>query len=436
MADWLPIFIFLVELEKLQSEYHSQFQFIDETRQEAPIYDWITIDAFADVHRQQRMLIDDLMRIELELLRMALARDQRTKYKPPKHKKPPRKGKKKKKQRESVDLVTERGLENCYQELKAMNVSDVYLITAMKKFSNFTIDWEIIINSLSLQIIRKYPRRSLKDFIGDHNFAATEMRALNKPTVAHYGDIKSLLRNLIVGMGPISELPKVKSICISGPPKCGKKLLVDALCTEMNAVVFNLSANIVQKIEFESLSETLSLVIQVAKRLQPSVIFIDGAHKPFIRKIPAEEVGEEPRKLGKFLYAKILNKISDDDAVILWVGFNFVQYFSLIFKNIYHNFSIGCSNQPWNSNYVSMRKCYQKFISFPAELDYGTALMTWQAGLRKNRVLDFDASALATVTRNYAIGDILEFINEHVDLRRRMRWATHWLMQHWWWALN
>lgn len=126
MADWLPIFIFLVELEKLQSEYHSQFQFIDETRQETPIYDWITIDAFADVHRQQRMLIDDLMRIELELLRMALARDQRTKYKPPKHKKPPRKEKKnKKKQRESVDLVTERGLENCYQELKAMNVSDV-----------------------------------------------------------------------------------------------------------------------------------------------------------------------------------------------------------------------------------------------------------------------------------------------------------------------
>lgn len=256
------------------------------------------------------------MRIELELLRMALARDQRTKYKPPKHKKPPRKGKKKKKKkRESVDLVTERGLENCYQELKAMNVSDAHLITAIlqltEKFSSFHCI------SLSSQIIRKYPRRSLKDFIGDHNFAATEMRALNKPTVAHYGDIKSLLRNLIVGMGPISELPKVKSICISGPPKCGKKLLVDALCAEMNAVLFDLSASIVQKLEYESLSEILSLVMQVAKRVQPSVIFIDGAHKPFIRKIPPEEVGEEPRKLGKFLYAKIVNKISDDDAVIL-----------------------------------------------------------------------------------------------------------------------
>lgn len=223
------------------------------------------------------------------------------------------------------------------------------------------------------------------------------MRALNKPTVAHYGDIRNLLRSLVLGMGPIGELPKVRSLCIVGPPKCGKKVLVDALCTEMDAVVFDLSAKVVKHID--DLSSTLSLVMQVAKKLQPSVIFVDGAHKPFIRKIEPEDVAEEPRKLGRFLLAKIARKISDDDAVLL----------------------MGTTNQPWNCNYVSLRNCFQKFVSFPAKLDYGTALMAWQVGLRSKRVHDFDASALATVTRNYSTGDILELIDKHVDLRRRMR---------------
>jgi IQ and AAA domain-containing protein len=104
------------------NEADNQWQFIDENRHEAPIHDWITLDAFADVHQQQRLIIDDLMRIELELLRLALSRDQRTKYKPSKRKNP-KKQKKKKKQRESIDLVTEQGLEERYQELKSMNVN-------------------------------------------------------------------------------------------------------------------------------------------------------------------------------------------------------------------------------------------------------------------------------------------------------------------------
>lgn len=237
----------------------------------------------------------------------------------------------------------------------------------------------------------------MSDFIGDQNFAAPELRAMNKLPIPHYGDIRNLIRSLVLGMGPIDELPRVRSLCIAGPAKCGKKLLVDALCTEMDAVVFDLSAKVVKQIN--DLSTTLSLVMQVAKKLQPSVILIDGAHKPFIKRTPPEEVDEAPRKLGRFLRAKIVKKLSGRDAVLL----------------------IGITNQPWNCNYVSLRKCFEKFVTFPGELDYGTALLTWQVGLRNKRVRDFDASALASVTRNYSTGDILEFIDGHVDLRRRMR---------------
>lgn len=267
--------------------------------------------------------------------------------------------------------------------------------SALTHFSKKNINF---LNPIYIQIIRKYQRRSLDEFIGDQNFAATEMRALNRPTFApHYGDIKNLLRMLLLGMGPIDSLPKIKSLCICGPPKCGKKLLVEALCSEMDAVVFDLSAKIVKHLD--DLSTTLSLVMQVAKKLQPSVIFVDGAHKPFIRKIAPEEIVDEPRKLGRFLFAKIAKKISETDAVLL----------------------LGTSNQPWNSNYASLRACFQKFISFPAQLDYGTALMVWNEGLRRKRIYDFDASALAMVTKNYSTGDIFEIIEKHIDLKRIMK---------------
>jgi IQ and AAA domain-containing protein len=238
----------------------------------------------------------------------------------------------------------------------------------------------------------------LDDFIGDQNFAANEMRNLNLSSwTPHYGDLKNLIKTLLLGMGSIQNLPKINSLCICGPEKCGKKLLVEALCNEMDAVVFDLSSKIVKQLD--DLNTTLSLVIQVAKKLQPSVIFVDGAHKPFIKNITPDEIADEPRKLGRFLFAKITKKISATDAVLL----------------------IGTTNQPWNSNYASLRACFQKFITFPAQVDYGTTLMIWNEGLRKKKIYDFDTSALAAlamVTRNYSTGDILDLIDKHLDLKR------------------
>jgi hypothetical protein len=62
------------------------------------------------------------MRIELELLRAALAKDRKKKYVRAKPKKP-KKGKKKKKKREPEDVTEGRSLEDCYEELKSLNVN-------------------------------------------------------------------------------------------------------------------------------------------------------------------------------------------------------------------------------------------------------------------------------------------------------------------------
>lgn len=238
----------------------------------------------------------------------------------------------------------------------------------------------------------------MDDFIADEYFAASELRKMNKNPPPSYGDVKNSLRSMVLGMGPL-ELPKVKTLCIAGPPNCGKKLLVDALCTEMNAVMFDLSAKnvapIVDMIEF------LALVMQMAKKLQPTVIFIDGAHKPFIRIMSDEEQFEFPRKLGRFLLRYVVKKLSSEDAVML----------------------ISTTNQPWNCNYFQLRQCFEKVVIFPPLLDYGTALMTWNKGLQSKRVYNFNASPLAQVTRKYTVGDILDLIDDHVDLQRRMKWV-------------
>lgn len=46
------------------------------------------------------------------------------------------------------------------------------------------------------------------------------------------GEIRQILRNTILGMGPLN-VNRVKSLCLAGPPLTGKKFLVNAMCTDM-----------------------------------------------------------------------------------------------------------------------------------------------------------------------------------------------------------
>lgn len=113
---------FSAELDETFATFKNDWKFIDKlkNRVEAPIWEWVTIDAFADVQKELRLIVDDFMRVELELLRVALARDTKQRYIPLKHKKP--KKEKKKKRHESVDVTEGRSLEECFEELKSLNV--------------------------------------------------------------------------------------------------------------------------------------------------------------------------------------------------------------------------------------------------------------------------------------------------------------------------
>lgn len=112
--------------------------------------EWISIDKYAEAHQELRLIVDELMRIEYELLRAALAKDQQKKYKPQKKKKQKSKKEKKnkKKKKGPPNLLEEKSIEELYKELEEM------------------------------KIIKKYNKCSLDEFTGDMNYKAYEERQL------------------------------------------------------------------------------------------------------------------------------------------------------------------------------------------------------------------------------------------------------------------
>ncbi len=160
--------------------------------------------------------------------------------------------------------------------------------------------------------------------------------------------------------------------------------------------MFDLSADKI--VHVQKMKYFISMVEQVAKKLQPSVLFIDGAHKPFIKKMTPEEKALKPKKIGKHLFKKLVKSIGPNDRVML----------------------MGTSNEPWNCKFGKFKKCFEKFVIFPGAMDYSTSFLVWHKSMVKINLHDFDCSTIANLTRRYGPGDIIEIIEKQLSLRRRM----------------
>lgn len=109
--------------------------------------DWITETNYADVHQALRLEVDKLLRLEMELLRKALCKDRKIKYKAPKAPKKAKKGKKSKKKKETHMKIEK--LEKLYDRFVSMNV------------------------------IIPCPKVNMDDLIGDLNYAAHDQRNID-----------------------------------------------------------------------------------------------------------------------------------------------------------------------------------------------------------------------------------------------------------------
>ncbi|KAL0278258.1 UNVERIFIED_CONTAM: hypothetical protein PYX00_000124 [Menopon gallinae] len=358
-------------LAKAEKDYRDYWLDLDETKnyEQRFIYDLVKDEKCWELSMEIRKVVDEAMRLELEVLKDALQKDQNPKKKR-KRKKPKKpKGEKKKKKK---DPTEDRTVDDLFTEL----------------FKN--------------GIIREYEEAHLKDYIGERSYSAFELRNRLQDAPPCMGDVKDLILQLCIlplGSRRIHQLsPVTRSVCLIGPEHSGKEFLARIVCTETAAVLFDLTPeNTAGKYEgAANLRMLLHLVEKLSRLLQPSVILVDGAEKLFYKKVPKDQKKFEPKRLGKML-TKIVKGIKQDDQVLV----------------------LGISSFPWLCPKVKLVKTYDKFIFVP-QPDYGTYLVIWQKLLTRYHGLpkDFDFSCLARVSTGYSLRTIMDVVEAVLTPKR------------------
>ncbi|XP_043471559.1 dynein regulatory complex protein 11 [Leptopilina heterotoma] len=372
---------FLPQLVQANEIYLETWKDKDESMNQAqgPYIDMIQAEKTREVEDEVRLVVDHTLRGDIEALQAALDRDRGFKGRRSKktQKRVRRSGKKNKKKKEK-DLTPDRTLESLFEEL--------------------------LVNG----IIKFYPEVKLDNFKGEKSFSNYELRDKEKDPLPTLGDIRQLLIEyciLPLGNEIVREhTPLVRSVLIAGPHGSGKKMIVNAICTELGATLFDITpANIAGKYPGKTgLIMLLHLLSKVSKLLQPSVIFMDGAEKPFVKKVPKSDK-TDPKRLKKDL-SKLVKNITNEDRVIL----------------------IGTSSSPWEGDQKLLYQTYDKVIFIPRP-DYGSMSLIWKELLYKYAGISrqFDTSGMAKVCDGFTIGTVLSSIKEVMTTKRMVQLRVH-----------
>uniref|UniRef100_A0A8B9TV14 IQ motif containing with AAA domain 1 n=1 Tax=Anas platyrhynchos TaxID=8839 RepID=A0A8B9TV14_ANAPL len=242
--------------------------------------------------------------------------------------------------------------------------------------------------------------RRLKDstlyaWTGEYSYLGTTLRQVDIEPVPSLADVRQLIA--LYGILPLGsqtvheKAPLVKALLLAGPAGVGKKMLVDAICTETGANLFNLSAsNIAGKYPGKSgLQMMLHMVLKVAKQLQPSVVWIGETEKTFYKSVPKAEEQISPKRLEKIL-PKFLKALKAQDRVLL----------------------VGTTRRPFDANLKPFCKVYQKIIMIPRP-DYASRFVLWKHIIQQNGGVItnlLNISCLAKVSDGFTQGHIVQVV--------------------------
>ncbi|XP_048193710.1 LOW QUALITY PROTEIN: IQ and AAA domain-containing protein 1-like [Perognathus longimembris pacificus] len=325
-----------------------------------------------EVEQEIRTQVDELMRQELRSLRLAVDKEESRVVKLPKPKSAKKAGGKKKEK----DLTPDRTVDSLYEEL------------------------------IIFGLLKKIKTVALKDFIGDCLYLGSALNLANKLPMPSLFDIRqnvALYGVLRLGSPDIHSMaPLIRSLLLVGPSGMGKKMLVQAVCTETGANLFDLSPdNVMGKYPGKSGSQMLvHLVFKVARLLQPSVIWIREAEKTFYKRIPKEERKMDPKRIKKDL-TKALRLLSPGDRVLL----------------------IGTSEQPYLADMKALCRAYERILFIPRP-DYASRYVLWKhmieaQGAQVTQSLDL--SGLARVSDGYTSSHILQVVRTVLTERRLLQ---------------
>ncbi|KAG8432570.1 hypothetical protein GDO86_016997 [Hymenochirus boettgeri] len=327
-----------------------------------------------EVEEEVRIQVDELMRQEVLNLKLSVDREKGKKKKDKKGGKKKKKGKKSgKRKKKEKDLTPNRTIDSLYEELVTEGL-----------------------------LIKPKPFK-LTDFVGEHSYLGTTLRQADIEPMPSLNDVKQLL--ILYGVLPLGcssvheKAPPVKTLLLAGPSGVGKKMLVNALCNETGANLFNLSPdNIAGKYPGKSgLQMMLHMVLKVARQLQPSIIWIDNAEKTFYKKVPKTEKQMDPKRLKKDL-PKLLKSLKSEDRILV----------------------VGTSQRPFEAEIKSFCKVYKKIILIPRP-DYAARLVLWKQmiSLRADSATtSVNLSALAKITDGFTPAHITKAVESVLNERR------------------
>ncbi|CAG5122977.1 unnamed protein product [Candidula unifasciata] len=322
-----------------------------------------------DILREQ---IDEEMRQQLDILTMAVEKTRMAKAKPKKVK--PEKKKKKDKRKRLKDLTPNVEMEDLFSELVRNDV------------------------------IKRVRPLTLNDFIGDVNLVA-EGDSARLQCQPDLGDIRKMIFDFVIlpmSNGTVRErVPCCKSLLIVGPHGCGKKMLVHAICNELGANLFDLTAHNIRDAytDRDGPQMLMHLVMKVGKALEPSVIFIDDCELMFTKKLPPE-VKSSPARIKSSL-VKAMKTVGLDDRIML----------------------IGTTSRPYLAAKGPLLKMYERvvFIYPPA---YASRYTLWRSAIRLYEGVvtrSLMLSTLAQISSNFTANDIFNTARQVLTAKRLKR---------------
>ncbi|CAH1155617.1 unnamed protein product [Phaedon cochleariae] len=366
---------FVPELNFRKEEYEEMWKDKDETSnfRQYHYIDIIENEQMTAMENDLREVVDDMMRAELELLQEAFDKDKGHKGKRKSSKKSRRGGKKSKKKKEK-DLTPDRTTESLFEELVANG------------------------------IIKKCPEVYLSEFRGERSYFPPAPYNIGKDPAIALGDIRQILKEYCIVPLLTPNLhqstPHVKSVLLAGYKGSGKDMLVQSICTEAGAVLFDLTpSNIVGKYPGKSgLIMLIHLVMKVSRLLQPSVIYMDCAERPFVKKIPKTDK-TDPKRLKKDL-PKMIKNFSPEDRVIL----------------------IGSTSCPWECDQKLLQQVYQKFLIIPKP-NYSSRYTIWCNLLSQALAINwqFDVGLMTKVSDGYTVGSLKSTVEEVMTVKRNLQ---------------
>ncbi|XP_048509984.1 IQ and AAA domain-containing protein 1-like [Athalia rosae] len=339
--------------------------------------DLITDKLCCELQLEMREIVDELMRLELATLETALAKDEAEEKKG-------KKGKKKKKKKKG------RSKEGSKKKKKKESIT------------NASID-DIFTELVTTGVIHGYPETRLIDWIGDVSYQNAEARKESRAVKHCLGDVVQPIMEycvLPIGSREIHRIaPLVRSVSIVGLPRSGKTFLVNAICSEIGALLFDLTPkslgeNYQGKKDLEKLVNNIN---KVARAYPPAILFVDAGHQPWWKKVPQEEKSNNPKRLAKPL-TKLVKGIKAGDQILF----------------------LTTSDEPYKAGRPFV-KIHDKFILLPLP-DYNTLYLLYKKLLMQYHGVDrnFDCSSLASLSVGLSVETIREAVANVLSIARRI----------------